>query len=359
MKKAIIIAVSILLILGGIALIAKRKRALAELKPPKQYPVIISTIKPEMSNFSLTLTALGIVKSDTDVSVSTKIAARVLALKPVGSNVSKGEIIARLDSSSTKSKLASVKSSLRSLYSKLNSAKLTLGNMIKTHKRTKELMAVKGASIEQFQKEEDNISDIKSNIAYIKSNIESEKNLIKELNDLLEYTVIKSPVEGIISKKFLNVGDVAMPGKTIYDIATTGEKYLLMRLPENIKPAGIIFKKRFYKVYPLKGTFNGLNEYKSDVSTDLNTDSRVEIKVVVFKGKAIKLPVDAVLQKNGRSYVLIAGRKFAKPETVKIVSSGEEGVALLNKNIVGKRIIVAKPDILLKLFGGTAIKRAN
>ncbi len=355
MKKLILIVIAIVILISGIVLIKKKKEELASLHPPKIYPVIVKTIKPKVSNFILSLTALGIIKSGADVNISTKMASKILYVKPLGSKVVKGEIIVKLDSSSTQSRILGAKSMLVSLYSKLSSAKLSLKNMILTHKRTKRLLGVNGASIEQYQKESDTISNIKSNIDNIKSQIATTKSTIKELKTLLSYTIIKSPVNGVVSKQFMNIGDVSMPGKPICEISSKKDKYILVRLPDNIHPKGIIFNGKFYDIFPLNSTIDGLNEYKADINTNLNTGSRVEVSVIIFRGKAVELPNNAVLNDNGANYVLEVRKNRAIPIAIKILASGEEGIAINNSTIEGKDIVVAKPDILIKLLGGVEI----
>ena len=356
MKKKIV-AVAVVLIIAVVlaALIKKRKEETAGLNPPKVYPVIVKTMKPKISEFSLSLSGLGLVESSVDFNVTTKLAARVLYAKPIGSKVKKGDIIAKLDSSSTQAKIASANSSLKSLYSKLSSVKLSLKNMILTHKRTKELFKVKGASVEQYQKEEDIISSLKSSIETIKSQINNIKNDIASLKTLLSYTVIKSPVDGVISRKFSNVGDVAMPGKPVCSISSKGGKYILLRLPDDVKPKGLIFEDRLYDVAALNNTFNGLDEYKANVDTTLNTNTRVKVGIVVFKGKAVKLPFDAILSDNGKNYVFVVDKNRAIPKKVKIISTGEKGIAVYDRSLIGKEIVLTKPDIFIKLLGGVRI----
>ena len=354
-KKLVLLVLVFVIAISLIVLIRVRKKELAQLKPPKTYPVIVKTIKPAVSDFYLSMSGLGLIESSVDFNVTTKLAARVLYLKPIGSRVKKGEVVVKLDSSSTKAKIASAQSSLKSLYSKLTSVKLSLKNMILTHRRTKALLKVKGASIEQYQKEEDIISSLKSSIDAVKSQIKSIKSDITSLKTLLSYTVIKSPVEGIISKKYSNVGDVAMPGKPICSISSKGGKYVLLRLPDDIKPKGVIFKGKFLNVVALNSTFNGLNEYKADVNTTLNTNTRVKVGIVIFKGKAIKLPFNAVLSDNGKDYVFVADKDRAIPEKIKIIASGEQGLAVNDKSILGKQIVITKPDIFIKLLGGVRI----
>ncbi len=353
-KKVLFVVLAVAIAFGIAALIKKKKIEEAHLPKPKLYAVVVKTMVPRVSSFQLTLTALGVVESQKNVSISTKIPARVLYLKKLGDSVKKGEVIATLDSSSTQARIASVKSSMRSLHSKLSSAELALKNMLLTHRRTKELMKVNGASIEQYQKESNAIASLRSNIEAIKSQIESLKSTLKELETLLGYTVIRSPVDGIISRRFVNVGDVAAPGRPLMQIAASGSKYLLLRLPEKIKPIGIDFNGKFYRLSSLHSTFNGLDEYKADLHTALNAGSRVGVGVVVFKGKGVKLPMDTLLNDNGQNYVLVVKDEKAYRTPIEIVASGEEGVAVKG-NIVGKRVVVAKPDILMKLLSGVQV----
>ena len=359
MKKILTVLFLALLVValavGGVRLLKLRKAELARLHPPKIYPVRVDTMRVRKTSFVLTLTGLGIVQSTSDVVVSTKLAGKILYLKPLGSVVKKGDVVAKLDASATLSKIASTKAGIKSLEAKLKSVELSLRNMILTHRRTAQLLKVKGASIEQFQKEEDAIASLKSTISSIKSQILSLESTLKELKSLLGYSIIKAPVDGVISRRFANAGDVAMPGRPICQISTNGGKYLLVRLPQDIKPRGVLIHGKYYSIEALNSTFEGLNQYKVDYETDANAGQRVEISIVIYRAEGIKLPFDAILNDNGNNYVFVVKGKRAVPVRVKILASGEEGVAVSSADLVGKRIVVAKPDILMKLLGGVEI----
>ncbi|AEA34378.1 efflux RND transporter periplasmic adaptor subunit [Hippea maritima] len=354
-KKLVSIVLVVLIAIGIVALVKKRKSELAKLPTAKVYPVVVKTIKPKLENFYLSLSGLGLIKSSIDMIITSKLSGRLMYVKNIGDKVKKGEVIARLDVSATKAAISQAISQQKSLKAKLSAATLTLKNLELTHKRTAELLKVKGASIEQFQKEEDQLASVSSQISSLKSQIKATKSNIKHLRILLSYGIIKSPVDGVVSKKFLNTGDVVMPGKPICSISSTGGKYLLLRLPEDIKPQGVIFEGKYHKVIPLHSTFNGLDEYKADIDTTLNTNARVKVGVVIFKGKAIKLPFDAVLSDDGKNYVFIAKGNKSIPKQIKIIASGEEGLAVLDKGLLGKKLILAKPDIFIKLRGGVPI----
>jgi hypothetical protein len=76
----------------------------------------------------------------------------------------------------------------------------------------------------------------------------------------------------------------------------------------------------------------------------------------VYKGRAIKLPFDAVLNRNGKSYVFVREHEKAVPQEVTIIQTGEDGAVISTNEIAGKEIVVEKQDILLKLLSGVSIQ---
>ncbi len=343
-KKSIIWTIVILLIvIAGVLKIKYAKEKDAALPPVRQYAIVVSVIKPQEKIVQLTLPYLALTKNDKDVMLAPRISARVDWIKASGSRVTKGEVIAKLDSTSIKSGINSVKSQIMA-------QKTALKNLEASHKRTLELLNVEGASIEQSQAEE-------SKIAGLKSQVESLKQKLNDLNNVLTYVIIKSPVAGRVSKTMVNKGDLAMPGHPVADISANNGFYLLLRVPTDLKIYGIIFKGKPYDAIPLHSTFNSLAEYKVYIdSAEMTTGNRVEITVIIYKGNAIELPFDAVLNRNGKSYVMVKIGNKAIPEEIQLVQSGQQGIVISNVDVVGKELVVAKPDILLRLLGGTSLK---
>jgi hypothetical protein len=81
----------------------------------------------------------------------------------------------------------------------------------------------------------------------------------------------------------------------------------------------------------------------------------VEADVIVYSGSGIKIPFDAILNRNNKSYVFIQENDQATATEVTIVQSGETGVVISNNELDGKEIILAKQDILLSLLSGVSI----
>ncbi len=342
-KRIIWIAVIVVIVLAAILKVKSAKSREDKIPPAKEYSVVVSTITPQLKDVELTLPYLALTKNDKDVKLASRIMGRVNWIKASGSSVKRGEVIARLDNTSVMAGIESTKAQIEAMETALN-------NLESTHKRTLELLKVKGASIEQSQAEE-------SKIAELKSKVESLKQKLNDLKNTLTYAIIKSPVDGRISQTMVNKGDMATPGRPVVSVSAKNGFYLLVRVPTDLKINGVKWDGKFYDAVPLNSTFNSLAEYKVYVDKDgLTTGDRVEVNVVVFKGNGLMLPFDAVLNRNGKSYVLVIDGDKANAHEVKIVETGEQGVVVSNHELIGKDIVVAKQDILLKLLTGVSLK---
>jgi len=328
LKLIIFLAVVGALIFLGIRTIKHKKAQEAKTPTAKVYPVVVEGIEVKPSDVELTLPYLGAVQNEDNIKLSSRVSGRVLQIKKSGQRVKKGEILVKLDTAD--------------IDANLNSLKITLDNLYKTHQRTKALYRVKAASIEQLQNEESKIASLQAKIDALKNQ--------------LSYAVLTSPSNGIISKSYVSVGSVAMPGHPLLDISSTKGFSLLVRVPDSIDPKEIIYKKKTYPLQRLGTTFHRLNEYKAFIDDpSLSAGESVEIQVVTYKGKGTKLPFDALLNRDGKSFVLAINGDKVTPKEVHIVQSAEEGV-VIKENLQNQKLVLAKPDIMLKLLSGINVK---
>jgi multidrug efflux pump subunit AcrA (membrane-fusion protein) len=349
-KLILVLIVIALLAISGMKLVKKKREQEAQLPIPKKYALNIKVIKPKLKNELLTLPFLALTRSNNDVKISSKIPARIEFIIQSGKKVKKGETIAKLDNTDLKNKIKAINLNINSLKSSLKAQKVALNNLYKTHKRTKKLLEVKGATKEQFDKEITNIETLKSKIESIKYKIQELQTNKQNLYNTLSYTIIKAPISGI-ANNLSNIGDIAMMGKPLVSISSNTNSYLLVRLPDTIKAKEIIFRNKKIKLKPLNTTFNGLLEYIADINTNLAVNQTVNIDVVIFDNQGYKLPHDAILNRNGKNYILIIKKNKAIAKKIEIIANAEQGVIAKELNSTNK-IVVAKQDILLKLLTG-------
>lgn len=375
MKKIITVVIIIAVVAGGLMILKKRKEALVLTKPPKPLAVRVDAVKLEHKNTRLTLPVLAEVRSLDNATVSTRISGTIMSVsKQEGDRVKKGEVLARIDNRDLTAKKASQKLGLGNLdfqinskRSQIQSLRIKLENTLDTHKRTSELLKVKGASIEQFQNEETAIASLKAQINGAENELKTlknQKNIVKqgirEVNVSLSYSLIRSPINGIISRRFISKGELALPGKPLFSISSDKANYLVLHLPSDIKPASLVLGDRTLPLSSLnRADQNGLRQYTAQVpeGMDLVAGEIVDGSLVIFQGDTVLVPPDAVLSREGKKVVLLYEDGKAVPEQVHVIKSGKEGV-ILDEPLAGKTIILAKPDILLRLLTGVPVKVA-
>ncbi len=329
------------LVAGGVKAVKNAKAKDAAQPVAKIYPIVVPTLTPKLAKVKLTLPFLAEVANDKDVKLAPRIAARVLSIRPSGSNITKGEVVVKLD-------ITNIKSSLKSVKEQITAASIALKNLKSTHKRTLDLLKIQGASIEESQKEATMIASAEANL-----NALQQKKI--ELQNNLSYATITSPVNGIITKTFANKGALSAPGHPLVAISSKNGFYIMLRVPTNLSVEGVILNNKEYSATPLGSTFHSLAEYKVYTpDTKLISGDRVEVDVITYYQKGIQLPFNALLNRDGKTYVLVAQGNKAKPQEVHILQSAEQGV-VVSDNLEGKQLVIAKPDILLKLLSGYAL----
>ena len=353
-KVLIILIVIVILVIGAVTLVKKRKEEDAKIPPAKIYPITIKAIKPKHGHIITTLKYLALVKSNKSILITSKFAGKINYIAKLAQKVKKGEIVVKIDDSNLKAQLKSINSQISAIKDLINADKINLQTLKDTHKRTEKLLKVKMASIEQYNLEKAKIASLKAKLkadeSKLKSLIANKKAIISNLS----YAEIKSPINGIVSAKFLNKGDNAFAGKPILKISANKGNYLFMPLAKPYKE--VIYKNKIYNLIPLNSTFNGVPAYKADVNDNkLIEGEKVNVKVVTFDGNATLVPFNSILTINGKNYVFDTNKN---PIEVHILASGEEGV-VIKENLKNKLILKANPDILLKIKAGYPVRIVN
>ena len=328
-KIIIILAVIAALAILGIKAVKHKRAQETKIPQAKIYPIVVSTMIPAASDVRLPLPYLATVVNEADVTLSSRIASRVEKIVKSGVRVTQGETVAQLDTTD--------------LNANIEAVKVSLANARKSYERTKALYKVKGASVEQLQKEQSQIASLEAKL--------------KGLENQLSYATITAPVDGTVAKTMAAVGDVAMPGKPLMRISADNGFSLLVRTPQDMTPKAVLFGGKSYLLHALGSTYHGLREYKAyiDTAKGLSAGERVEVNVVIFEGNGVKLPFDAILDRGGKTDVMVVEKNHARAKEVHIIQSGEQGVVVTDAP-TGKKIVVAKPDVLLKLTSGHALK---
>jgi len=348
MKKIISIIIVIVLVVGAGLLLQKKISANAQIPPAKNFGIVVKTVTPHQGSVVLTTPILATVKNDNDITLSSKFAANVEKIVSVGTVVKKGDVLVELDARDLLAKKSAFQTALIAAKEEDRAKKIGLMHEEESHKRTLELLHVKAASIEQSDTETSKIELLKADLSGVASKQQQIKSDLEQTDILIGYAKLKAPIDGIVGQILTTQGEMATLGKPLLALKANTGSYMWVKTPLENMAKSLIYDGVKAPLLFLQNS-NGLNEYRANMSLNLPSGARVEAKLVSFNGEGVLLPKEALLQKDNKSFYFIAEGTKAVPKEVNIIAQGDEGFVVGNMPEV--EIIVAKPDILLKLLG--------
>ncbi len=171
------------------------------------------------------LTSSGKIEAGNSASLSTRIMGYVDKIHvKVGDKIKKGQLLININSADLIAKRAQVNSGI-------SEATVAYKNAENDFNRFTVLFNDSSAS----QKE---LDDITAHYNMAKARLESAKQMKNEINAQFSYTHIKAPFSGVVTNKFINVGDMANPGVPLLEVEA----------PENFQVRAMVSESNISKI---------------------------------------------------------------------------------------------------------------
>ena len=160
----------------------------------------------------------GTVEGEQRINLSTKVMGRITDL-PVdrGERVSQGQVLLRIKNNNIKAQKSQVEANLVQ-------ARASLKNTETNYNRIKSLYEDSSAT----QKE---LDDIATQRDASQAQVEVLKAKLAEISDLMDYSVIESPINGYVVEKFVYQGDLASPGQSLLTVEGTSDLNVIVSVP--------------------------------------------------------------------------------------------------------------------------------
>ena len=379
-KKFLIIPVFILLVIGGVLLIKKRKAEVDNLSFPYRPSYVVKGYKVKEGKIELKRSFIGKLEADNIVNISTKIPAYIREIKvKEGDVVRKGQTLAVLDNQPVLLEIKNIRTDIQILKNQLEALKsqkealetafITAKNIYERNKRLYNKKAISKEQLEisetEYKKSKASYENILKNIRNIQNNIRQKENLISIKKNQLTYLSIKAPIDGKVDKIFLKAGNLAPVGKPILRLVSNDKYKILFSFPNNldIREGSKVYlkfgkkntvKAEVLKVYPQtdKNYLNLAEVRVNSVPENIKSGSLINLEVVLKELKGKKVPVNSLLELSNGSYLLtIKNNKFVKIP-VKVLGKGEK-FAIVEGNIhIGTPVAVAEENKLRILITG-------
>lgn len=311
---------------GHLAKIAGEELVVAE----EEIPLIYST--------------MGSVRSRDEIEISSRITAKIAAI-PVreGDPVRKGDIIISLDDSDLKASLAKADERFKEAQAALTLAEKELA-------RTKSLFEKDAASRKALDQAE---SGHRAALAALSAS----KEAINEAQAALSYASIASPIDGIVSKRHLDPGDLAVPGARMLQVFDNSRLMLHAPISESLVSKVKLGDKMKFGVDAVGKSYEGeLKEISREVDPQtrsfmvkicLGTASELmpgmfgRLEIRTGTEKALLIPETAIVRSGQLEYVVKTAKDGSQTRVlVRSIPSGIPGrLKVLSGLEAGDRIV--------------------
>lgn len=165
----------------------------------KKEEFIFLTEKSKIGNIEQVVTATGTIRSNNRVEVGAQVSGKITEITvKLGQKVKKGDILAKIDSSTQENDLNKLKSMLSDYKTQYESKKIEFNIKEQQYIRGKELYKLSSISLDDLDTLKLNYYNAKAQLNEIKEKINQSNIEIKTAEKDLSYTTITSPIDGVV-----------------------------------------------------------------------------------------------------------------------------------------------------------------
>jgi HlyD family secretion protein len=274
MKKYLIILVVVLLI-SGVAGFFYLKRS-----PEISY----KTVKIERGTIVSTVSATGNLSAVTTVQVGTQVSGTIQKLYvDYNSRVKKGQAIAEIDPSLFNASVEQSQGNFLSAEANLQKAKVTLVDAERTVNRNKKLLADGIISQSDYDVAETAWQSARTSVKAAEGIVTQTRGSLMQSKTNLRYSVIRSPVDGVIISRAIDVGQTVAASFQTPTLFTIAQDLTKMQIEVSVDEADI-------------------SRIKLDQKASFTVDSYPEQS---FKGKVVQIRSAPIINQNVVTYITV------------------------------------------------------
>jgi HlyD family secretion protein len=216
-KKKIIFGIIVLVVITGVIL------GLTVFKNGKNGQVKYRTEKLAKGDIEAVVTTSGAVNPITMVEVGSQVSGKIAKLNvDYNSKVEQGQILAELDLLPFETRVNQSQANYLSAQASLEKAKVTLDNLQKQYERALRLFEKELISYEEKDIAEANYLGAKTDLQRAEASVEQAKSQLESSKLDRSYAIIRSPIDGIVISRNMNVGQTvqaSFQAPKIFEIA--------------------------------------------------------------------------------------------------------------------------------------------
>jgi RND family efflux transporter MFP subunit len=344
------------LVVGLVAVRVKRAREKAGAPAPAPVAAAVEVAAVWEGTVTETRHFLGEVSGTEEALLSSRILAPVIGVAVrEGDPVRRGQELVRLEA-------GELDTAVRAGAAGLSSADVASAAQRDASARDRVLFEAKAISQEDWDRSRSNQTAAESRLVAARETLDAAR--LRR-----DYAVIAAPFDGVVARRDVDPGDLAVPGKALLTLVRKGGVRVRVKLPAEMlsaltvgmplfldAPAGRI-EGRVARVFPAMDASH-LAVVEADLAvapTDLVSGATVGVDVPVASAAGWVVPDRALLEGEAGAFVFRVSDGRAHPVSVRVASRSQEAAVVTGPLQDRDRVIVAQPSRLMTLAEGTPV----
>lgn len=207
------------------------------------------TVTPQRGDIEDTVLATGIIHPLEKVEVGSQASGQIKKIHvTLNKEVKAGDLLVEIHSDTQRDKLKDAEYTLSNYKAQLQSKEVALDKAEVRYERQQVMLKSDATSQEEVDDARINLEEAKANITEIKTKIKQAENALNTARTNLEYTIIRSPIDGIVVSIPVSVGQTINAAQTSPTVVQIAQVDTVLIKPE-IAEADIIKVKKGMPLY--------------------------------------------------------------------------------------------------------------
>ncbi|HHW40020.1 MAG TPA: efflux RND transporter periplasmic adaptor subunit [Syntrophomonadaceae bacterium] len=364
MRKRLLAAglVVILLVAVGIGLrIARREKPAGQ---SETGPVPVEVMAVERGEVKRVVDITGRVAPEVEVNIIPKVPGRIRSITvDVGDRVREGQVLAKIDDAELVAALHNAEAGLAVAEANARIAAAALEDARRNLDRMKQLYDAGAVSQQQLEQAQLNYDRAAAGVA--EAQVRQARAAVEAARVQLANTVLTSPVDGVVTARFADPGAMAGTTQPIMTVAAidqvqvqvsvTGDDINRLKagqeVPVQVSAAGDQdFKGKIARISPAADARSKMYPVEITIPNPghlLKPGMFAEVKLATeIRRDAVRVPVQAVLDKEGRKVVYVVEGGRARERRVETGIADERYVEIISGLRHGERVVITGQEFL-------------
>jgi RND family efflux transporter MFP subunit len=376
-KKIIAAAVAVLLVAGGAWVVIKKKQSIATTPTMASYPLPVEVAEAREGSISMSSRYLGTIVPLNSADIAPRITGNILSVAVrEGDLVRKGQVLVTIDERALRERENAQMLDVAGTESQLAGTRSAYETQQAVYERDQMLYKEGAISLETLQKSKAQRDTAYAQVKSAEEKVKALKNIARSASVETSYSRLHCPMDGIVTKRLQEPGDLAIPGKPILKVEGTSHFKVVVQVPEVDMPlmkkgspallssGGSRVETRVSRVYPAvaAGTLGAIEMDVARRPFNIVSGGTVGVDVITRKtGQGIVVPLNSLLETPKGVFIFKAETiEKEKPAKVKVVpvhvlGKNNESACVTGDIKNGEIIITGDEGKLLRLSDGMTV----